>query len=98
MNRILAIALIAVGLVPLVSAEDQPDSTRLLLGQLSTQRKTVIKDPSRGTGNKPRTDLTLLLGVGRNELVQWLGAPDFCVAPRNAGCSGSSHLTYFFFP
>jgi hypothetical protein len=98
MNRILAIALIAVGLVPLVSAEDQPDSTRLLLGQLSTQRKTVIKDPSRGTANKPRTDLTLLLGVGRNELVQSLGTPDFCVAPRDAGCSGSPHLTYFFPP
>ncbi len=96
MNRILAIALIAVGLVPLVSAEDQPDSTRLLLGQLSTQRKTIIKDPSRATANKPQTDLTPLLGVGRNELVQSLGAPDLCVAPCRL--HRVAHLTYFFFP
>jgi len=98
MSRILVIALIAVGLVRLVLAEDQPDSTRLLLGQLSTQRKAVIKDPSHATSNKPQTDLTPLLGVDRNELVQSLGTPDFCVAPRDASCNGSPHLTYFFFP
>jgi len=98
MSRILVIALIAVGLVPLVLAEDQPDSTRLLLGQLSTQRKAVIKDPSHATSNKPQTDLAPLLGVDKNELVQSLGAPDFCVAPRDASCNGSPHLTYFFFP
>ena len=98
MYRIIVIALIAVGLVPLVLAEDQPDSTRLFLGELNTQRSTVINDPSRATTNKPQTDLTPLLGVGRNELVQLLGEPDFCVAPRNGVCSGSPHLTYFFFP
>lgn len=98
MKRIFAVASIAVCLVPAVLAADPSESGRILLDRLRAQRQIVMRDPSRAPTSKPRTDLTPILGMNRNQLVQSLGAPDYCAPPSDAGCGRSPHLAYFFFP
>jgi|ERR1700722_2027379 len=98
MNKIVVMALIAVGLVPTVLAADQSDSRRLLLEQLRTERQAAVVDRSRVQTSKPQIDLNPLLGVSRNELLQSLGAPDFGAPPEDAGCIKSTRLAYFFYP
>ncbi len=98
MHRMFVMALVAVALVPSVPAIAHSDAGRMVLEQLRSERQAAVIESSRIPATKPPIDLKPLLGVGRHDLLESLGAPDFCALPEDAGCAKSKRVAYFFYP